>query len=241
MSSITSKTVFLFLGFIALLSPSLFCVDKIKWIEKRNIKVKEPSDICIAPDSKCYTVSDDGYLFELDNSFQIVKKADWLGYDSEGVFADVDNVYVMNESVRFISIFERSTLKHIKDVNVPYSGGRNSGFEALTYNPIKKAYITVTEKNPTTIFELDNDLRITGQIPINFSRDVSAATFYKGFLYLLSDEDRLIIKVDPSNYTFIKSWKINVLNPEGIAFLNDGKILIVADDLERIYTFNPID
>ena len=45
MSSITSKTVFLFLGFIALLSPSLFCVDKIKWIENFDTETLEPEKI----------------------------------------------------------------------------------------------------------------------------------------------------------------------------------------------------
>jgi hypothetical protein len=59
-------------------------------------------------------------------------------------------------------------------------------------------------------------------------------------LYFLSDEDRTIFKIKPTNYDILKAWKIPVINPEGIVVMPDHTFRILSDDREKMYYFkNP--
>jgi uncharacterized protein YjiK len=119
---------------------------------------------------------------------------------------------------------------------VPYSGGRNKGFESLAFNEHKSCFVLITEKDPCIIIELDKDFRPTNEIRWTLARDISSATYYDNHIWLLSDEDMTVFKCNPKNYEVHSKWKINVHNPEGIVFHKE-KMLIVADDLERLYYF----
>ena len=70
------------------------------------------------------------------------------------------------------------------------------------------------------------------------AKDISSARFYKDELFLLSDEDMMLIKVNPLTYEVIQKWSLPVINPEGLAFDKDGNILITCDDMQRLYYFN---
>ena len=59
-------------------------------------------------------------------------------------------------------------------------------------------------------------------------------------MYFLSSYDQLIYRVDPNTYEVKEEFKINVSNPEGLAFDKHGKVTITSDDLQRIYFFNQL-
>lgn len=207
----------------------------------KNIKVPEPSDIAFDESgSFLYIVSDNGILFECAPNGDILRKAAFTGMDFEGVEVVGDYVYVADESLRQIHKFRKKTLEKIASYYVPYSGGRNKGYESLAYNQTTKRFIVITEKDPIIIKQLNEDMIPVGEQIFKASRDISGARWYKGFMYLLSDEDRTIFKCDPETFEIIDSWKINVLNPEGIAFDKEGKLIIGADDLQRLYFFDTL-
>lgn len=212
---------------------------KLKPIKKNSIKVKEPSDVCVTPNgNSLYIVSDNGVLFETDMEGKILRQAAFTGYDFEGVHSDENYVYVADEMTRTIHIYDHKDLKLQRSVKVPYSGGRNHGYESITYNKKKNTLILITEDNPIWIFELDSDYKVKNEIKFKGARDISAATWHNDALWFLSDEDRTVFKINPETYEIMASWSIPVLNPEGIAFDGSDRMIIASDDLGKLYYFN---
>jgi len=216
---------------------------KIKPVSKIDIKIPEPSDICLSPSKTNYfIVSDGGSLYETDLQGNITRKAEgYVGLDCEGVYADKNFVYVAEEFSRKVKIFDITTLKLVRTVLVSYNGGRNKAYEGISYNEAKNKFILVTEKSPIYLFELDNDFRVTNEINLTgIARDISAVTYYNNSLWLLSDESMVVFRLNPNDYTVTGSWQIPVLNPEGLTFDNEGNMIVQSDDMQKIYTFaNP--
>lgn len=215
---------------------------KIKPTKSFIIEVTEPSDICLNPHNpKHYFVaSDDGYLHEMNREGKITRTADFKGLDVEAVCMMGDDLLVVEEFTRKINVFDSKTLELKRSIVIPYGGGRNKGYEAIAYNPLKDVVVLTTEKSPSWIFELDKNLNVVNQFEIKISRDISAATFYNDHLWLLSDEDRTVFKLN-EKYEVIQSWIVPVINPEGMAFDEDGTLLILSDNMQRLYFFNAID
>ena len=69
---------------------------------------------------------------------------------------------------------------------------------------------------------------------------MSGARWYKGDLYLLANKDACIYKCDAATYLPIEAYKINVFNPEGLAFDAAGNVSITSDDLQRLYFFKQL-
>jgi len=215
---------------------------KIKPERKIYLKIPEPSDICLHPDGKSFfIVSDNGILFETDLEGTIKRQADYLGLDSEAVYANENYVFVAEEFSRKIKIFDIKNLELQRTVSLPYNGGRNKAYEAMTYNKAKNKFLLLTEKDPIYLFELDADLKITNEINLSsIARDISAATFFNDHVWLLSDEDRTVFKLDPNNYKVLSKWILPIINPEGLAFDLEGNMIILSDDMELMYYFkNP--
>lgn len=225
--------------YLALSTFAFIKIPSLKFTSWISIKVPEPSDIALAPDSQSYyVVSDDqAAVYQLDLEGRVLRQSKTLGIDLEAVCARPDFLYVVDETPRKIYQLNYNNLEVNRTFNVPYSGGRNKGYEAIAYNETKKCFVLITEKDPVIIFELDLDFRQINEMYWKNARDISSATYYNGFMWLLSDEDMTVFKCDPKSYEIIQQWRINVHNPEGIVF-NGKQMLIIADDLERMYFFN---
>ncbi|MFT4061267.1 MAG: SdiA-regulated domain-containing protein [Edaphocola sp.] len=202
-------------------------------------KVPEPSDIAVdSATGNTYLVSDNGLLYKCDARGKILQKAAFEGMDFEGVAVTKDYVYVADESLRKIHRFQKATLSLDKTWSVPYFGARNRGYESLAWNPAKQCFIVITEKSPIIIRELDSNFDPIGEVVFSSASDISAARWHNGFLYLLSDEDHSVLQCDPKTYEVLKTWKLDVLNPEGIDFSPEGDLIILSDDLHTLYYYN---
>lgn len=215
--------------------------ESLSYNYKRSIRVPEPSDIAFDSTAEhLYIVSDKGILFECDAKGTVLRKSGFRGVDFEGVEVVGDKVYVADEALRQVHRFDRKTLRRESTWYIPYSGGRNKSYESLAYNPVKKCFLMITEKDPVIIRELTTDFIPLKEYQFKAARDISSARWHNGYLYLLSDEDRSVYKCDPDDYTVIRSWQTNILNPEGIAFDREGGMVIVSDDLQRLHFYNPL-
>jgi uncharacterized protein YjiK len=231
------RLLVLFLFSFSFISAQKIKPVKLKPESVHNLKIPEPSDVCLSADGNhLYIVSDNGYLYKTDKNGKILQKATFTGIDFEGVYATETTVFVSDEAVRKIHHFSADDLSFQKSAIVSYQGGRNKGFESITYHQQRNVFVLVTEKDPILIREYDADFKLKAEYPFKHTRDISAATWHDNHIWFLSDEDRLIMKLNPKNYEVLASWKIPVINPEGIAFVDD-KLIILSDDLEKMYVF----
>lgn len=203
--------------------------------------VHEPSDVCLSPSgATMYIVDDGGLLFESDLSGQILRKAPITkNYnDFEAVCTDGDRICVSAESDRKILVFDSKSLELIHVVSYDFNSLRNSGFESLTFNPEKQCFYMVSEKNPIVIRQYAADFRLLDEKVFVGASDVSAASWHDHALWLMSDEDRTLLKLDSSMEHIASSWRLPVLNPEGFFFDTSNVLRVASDDMERIYLFN---
>jgi len=203
-----------------------------------NVEVKEPSDIVYdAATNHFFIVNDGGTFSECDLTGKVIRTAKEKGWDFEAIEIKDDYIYIGDESARKVHKYKKSDLSLVTSYETPYSGPRNSGFESLTYNETKHCFVMVIEKNPVTLYEMDENFKTIKTMPFKGVKDISAARWYNGFMYLLSDEDMEILKCDPNTYEVLEEYSIKVLNPEGIAFDKDGNVVITSDKLQRIYYY----
>lgn len=233
--------------FILLISTPAFFAFRNKDIPKHKLHfenfkslkgIPEPSDIAYDQETgHFFIVSDHGILFETDLKGKVIRQAAETGTDFEGVEIKNGYVFVADESGRKVYKYEKKDLKLSNTYATPYNGKPNKGFESITYNYSKNCFVLISEKNPTIIFEYNDSFKITNQYHFDKASDISAARYWKGAMYLLSDEDACILRCDPITYEVKEHYKFDILNPEGFVFDDSGNLTVVSDDLERIYFF----
>ena len=211
---------------------------KFRFEHSHSLKnIPEPSDIVYDKETgHFFIVSDHGKLFECDTAGNIIRKAQKEGMDFEGVEIKDSFVYVSDESPRKIYKYRKSDLSLLREFNVSWGGAINKAFESITYNYSKNCFVLVSQA-PCVVIEYNDDFKEINRYRFHSARDISDARWYNGYIYLLSALDETIFKCDPATYDVIESYKINVFNPEGLAFDNNGNVTITSDDLQKIYFF----
>lgn len=206
------------------------------------IKIKnipEPSDIARSADGKIYLVSDKGYLYEVDDTFQVVKKFAFRGHDFEGVGVDAqtNTIYVADERPRKIYQFQPDQDQPIKSITVDSeNGGGNKGFEGVFFDDENQQFLIVREKNPTAILIVTLTGKKVQEIEFP-ADDLSAITKYDQTVYVLSDEEATLYKLNDQFQT-TQQWKLPVNNAEGVTFIDEETIWVVSDAESKIYIFN---
>jgi uncharacterized protein YjiK len=200
-------------------------------------KIPEPSDVVYDKGTKhLFIVSDHGKLFECDQEGNIIRKAPKEGMDFEGVEVTDSFIYVSDETPRKVYKYRKTDLSLVKEYTVTWGGAANKAFESITYNETRNCFVLVSER-PIVIIEYNDEFKELNRVSFHSARDMSGARWYKGAMYLLSSMDETIFKCDPNTYEVQEKYKINVLNPEGLAFDADGNVRITSDDLQRLYFF----
>lgn len=225
------------LFFLAVTFQTVLFAQKLIPISIVDLDIDEPSGIAFNKElSAYYIISDNGYLFQTDLTGKTIHSSSFKGYDFEGITFAKNKIYVSDEMMRKVHVFDLN-LKKTNTYQLNYQGGRNKGFESITFVPEKNRFLLITEKEKIFIKIYDLNFRMIDEIIYNDLRDVSAVSYYDGFIYLLSDEDRTIVQMN-LNFEEIKRFEIPIINPEGITFNNKSQMLIVSDNREKLYTFN---
>jgi uncharacterized protein YjiK len=229
--------------FILLLLPSHEKIQTLKYTAWKTLYISDPSGITKAG-GHYYVANDKGGLYEIDGMGKTIRyKA--MGWDNEDICFANGKLYVTDESARRIFAVDTQTLKTSSIHTIQYAGPRNLGLESLAYVADKHEFVAISEKQPSVMFVMDENFNVLNQFQIKGFDDISGATYYNHRLYILSDEDHVIIKVDPDKLTpddfaWEKKWNIPIYNPEGICFDEDGTMRIVSDQCRRLYIFpNP--
>lgn len=210
----------------------------LKPFKKMRTNVPEPSDIAYSSNfDSFYIVSDEGFLFQADTMGKKIRCSPYTGVDFESVYADDKNIYVADERTRRVIVYTQDSLQFVRQNEVAYSGGMNLGYEGMTYNPKRKCFVLAIEKSPNWLFEINNDLVKINEVKLNLSADVSSICYHNDFIYILSDEDQMVFRLDPNTYRVLNKWKVPVTNPEGMTFDKQGNLVLVSDFEQMIFKF----
>lgn len=231
--------LFLFIVGMSLISMVSVKPNRIFYKSWQSLKVPEPSDMALSSDKQSIFVvsDDDSKIYEIDLSGKILRSSKTLGIDLEAVCVFNGFIYAVDETARRVLCVQENSLSLEKTFHVPYSGGRNKGFESIGFNSEKGCFVLITEKDPIKIIELNKEFVVMNEIQWKHARDISSITFFNNAAYLLSDEDMTIFRCNPMTYDVMDQCKINVHNPEGLLFLTN-EIFVLSDDLERLYRFD---
>jgi len=242
-----SKTAY-FVIFLSSVLFALSCANK----KEENVKtlifsiseelpVPEPSGIDLSYDEKAFwIVSDqDSKVYLIDSWGKEVKNFTVNGEDLEGItVVDDSTLAVVLERTREVVLLDTSG-KELKRKTIDLEGELNSGLEGITYNPKKKNFYILNEKDPGLLLTLDQNLIEQKRDKLKFAKDYSGIFFddNDNILWILSDESKRIFKTDLSGNT-IEEFKIKVDQPEGIT-LNKArtKLFLVSDVTGNLYIF----
>jgi uncharacterized protein YjiK len=216
--------------------------EKLKPVKTFSLQIPEPSGTTFS-NGILWVVSDENStVYKINATGKKIYSFAVNGFDLEGItLVDDSLLAIVLERSREIVLTD-SLGKEIARFSVDIKGEENSGLEGITYNPVNKHFYLINEKNPVLLLETDRNFKEISRKEISETKDLSGIYYSNkdDCLWLLSDEDRKIIK-----YSFegkiLAEYRINVEQPEGIAFSkNEGEIYIVSDKTEKLYVYtNP--
>lgn len=209
-------------------------IVRLKPEKKVRLAIPEPSDFTWFAGA-WYVVSDNGYLYRCTEDFTTCTRTSVSGADFEALTGDGQGLWVSEESLRLLHRYD-AQLQRTATLHLQENGPLNAGFEALAWDPGRGLLIGVTE-SPPVIFEIENGTQKAFQLRLHIRGDISAATVHQGALWLLGDESRKLYKLNIPSYTIEKTFALPVINPEGLAFDVEGRLLVLSDDRQTVYYF----
>lgn len=239
--SLSLRPTLVVLGLVCCAPVNAQSVLKLKHSASVPVAVQEPSDLVLIPGSvppRFLVVSDNGYVAEILVDGTLVRRSEELAFDLEGALLHNGELMVVDERTRRVLWLDTATFQVNKRLSFPYGGGRNKGYEAMVWNPVKQRFLLITERDPVLIVELDTAFRVVNEVDFDRTvRDISSATWHDGHPWLLSDMDMQVMKCDPLTYKVLERYAVPIINPEGFAFDGNGNLYVLSDDRQRLYTF----
>lgn len=211
--------------------------DKLKPYAVVKMNVEEPSDLSFKSTGSMYVVSDKGYLSEIGTDGKTKSTFGFRATDLEGVCYHNHKIYCVDERFRRIYQLNEQSGEVEGSYTVPYAGARNSGYEGICRNESNKKWLLAVEKSPVMLRELNDEFLPGKEIAFPYASDISAVAWYSGFVWILSEEDHKLMKVDPVNYKPLASYDIGVTGAEGLTFDDAGNFYICSDGMSKLYTF----
>jgi uncharacterized protein YjiK len=243
-----SKKVYLFILF------ALFSFSLCKEVKREKspevltynlsepIPIPEPSGLDLSFDENGFWVVSDqnSKVYLIDSWGKEIKSFEVKGEDLEGITVVNDSLLaIVLERTREVVILDTSG-NEMNRATLNLEGELNSGLEGITYNPEKKIFYVLNEKNPRLLITLNENLNELKRDTIKFAKDFSGIFFddNDNSLWILSDESQRIFKTNLSGIP-IEEFKIKVVQPEGIT-LNKArtKLFIVSDVTGNLYVFD---
>ena len=111
------------LFFLAITFQTVLFAQKLIPISIVDLDIDEPSGIVFNKElSAYYIISDNGYLFQTDLTGKTIHSSSFKGYDFEGItFAD-NKIYVSDEMMRKVHVFDVNLKKMIDEAMKVRSG-----------------------------------------------------------------------------------------------------------------------
>ncbi|MCD6653248.1 MAG: SdiA-regulated domain-containing protein [Sulfurovum sp.] len=221
--------------------------------------IPEASGICYSGTTDTlFVANDEGKIYEISTSGKILRQKKLGKYDLEGVACDdaKKQLYFVLEGKDNLLIVDQNTLQVLKEINVErtYRGkkllvkDKEHGLEGIAIGE-DKIYLANQSKNPypkddpsiIVVIDKYNDKEAKIETVIDPHRkDIAGLSFYKGYFYMVSDKEDLLIKYDLKKAKTVWVRKLPKFSQEGITFDNEG-MMYLADDEGRVLKYRMDD
>lgn len=212
-------------------------VHKIKPEHTYTIHLNEPSELVSKGSGQFFLLANKAKLYEMNAQGKTGKALPFSGYDIEAACMADGQLCLIDESLRIVYLLDAASGEVMRSYSLHYEGARNLGFEAVCYLQDTQHFLLATEKAPCLFYEYNKEFQQFNQFSVSGIREVSSMTYYQNDLYVLSDEDATVYKVDPKKHVVIEQWRLPMLNPEGICIDDRGHLLVVSDDMNKLFDF----
>ena len=217
-------------------------------LSKEIAKIPEASGIDYCKNTNTLIVAnDEGWYYEIDTNGKILNKNRAKKYDLEGVVCGKNNFIFAIEDKGVLKL-DRKTKKIkllkinniFKDKKIKLLDKKN-GIEGIA--KVNEYYYLAKQskkakKSFIAVIKIKNKaIKIKDIIKIKI-KDIAGLTYYKNYLYIVSDTNNRLYKYDIKKRKIVKQVKLPKMAQEGVAFDNRGFIYI-ADDEGRVMKYNP--
>jgi uncharacterized protein YjiK len=228
----------------------------------RIATIREASGICyIKKSDTFYVVGDNGMIYHISRSGMIL---DWHDFatlkhkDFEGITYDKKNdlLYVAVEGVDNLLVLDREYVVH-DDRNIDREDAsgdlvlekdNENGIEAITFAAdalfiANQSYTFLPEPDASVLIQLDlsseDKIAMKKVVSLNPYTDIAGLAYYKGRIYMVSDDEKLLLVYDPVKNGVVDTIALKSIDPqldemaiEGVAFDDKGYIYFAYDDKE---------
>lgn len=205
-------------------------------------KIPEASGICFSQNSKTlFVVEDEGKIYEISTTGEILRKKRLGNYDLEGIACDDarHRLLLAQEGENTILVLSQNKLNLKKSIKIKkrfhdkriLRRDKKHGLEGICI--VGDFLFLSNQKNPSVLFKVAREDKAKVTILELFKHtheDIAGLTYHDGSLFMVSDSENLLLKYDIKNKKVIGKAKLPAFSQEGIAFDNDGNIYIADDD-----------
>lgn len=207
--------------------------------ESYNLKLREPSGIVYDQVAEHFIiVSDEGGLASFDFDFNKLESYKIKKGDLEGVTIRENELILLNEAKDqvIVALLLADEIDIKNRYKLTKTGSNNTGYEGITYDDDQEFFVTVSQSYPSNILIFDESFNEIEKITFETSKMLSDIFYYRGFYYLLSDDDKSIYKVN-QDFELSATYLIPVIDAEGICVF-DKKLYVVSDGEAKLYIFD---
>lgn len=187
-----------------------------------------------------YTVCDKkGSIYLINDTGEILLTMPIGGDDLEGVeyVAETQKLYVIEEKLRLVlKLTAGGKILDTFKLDIP-AQNINDGPEGIAYNPQKKQFYIVNQRNPAILFVYDTLFTEQARYPLNFANDYSSLDYEGGYLWILSQKSHILARCDLQGKPD-QIFDTGVPDGEGLVVdLENNRVYIVCDDNSTLYVF----
>lgn len=215
-------------------------LKEINPISTYTLDISEPSGIAYNNVKNTLMIVSDSkpIIYEVSLAGVTLNRIDAAGVDMEAIAlsANCDTIYVAEERARQITLFT-PTGSRLLSFKADVAVVDNSALEGVSVKKSDNRIFILNEKDPCMLLCYQNLTEVFRK-RLGYTGDVSDICYEDstGFLWVLSDESRMILKLDEAG-NLLDKWEIPFSKGEGIAVAGD-KLYIVNDQDGKMYVFN---
>lgn len=213
------------------------------------LNLSEPSGLSFDSQNNLLVVVDDAvdsiiYKFDLEGNLAQTLELNFNGGNFEGVsFNPLNEGFFITDELRS-KIYSVDSLGNKISEITPEATDLNSsdGLEAITFHSSENYLVTVKEKNPSKIIQLNLDGSLIREINADYGLKDFSGLFLdetENKLYILSDQSKKIVILDfASPFNSYDDFSFAIEKSEGVCLDNEGNLWIVSETERSLSKFS---